>query len=287
MSTRIGVENLCYAIMTSEGVYSAPVTIAPAIKIGLKTKTNTATLYGDNTAQETSSMIGETTVDIELSSLTLAVQAALLGHAFDSVNGVITHSANDVIPYVAIGFKARKSNGVYRYVWLLKGRFEEMSEDYETLEDKVKFQTPKLTATFITRVDGKFKYTADSDEGAVTSTFLSAVYSPTVDLVAATYTSVPVDGATGISKTVDLVITFSKAMDTTTVNSSTLFLLKDEDSTVVALTITWNADKTVATCAHAALTGTKLYDLVLTTGIKSQYGVSIAANAIVSFTTVA
>ena len=287
MSTRIGVENLVYAKMTSEGVYSAPVSIAPAIKVGIKTKVDSSKLFGDDTTQEITSTVSELGLDLEVTSLNLAVLADLLGHTFDVVNGVITHSNSDVAPYVAVGFKSVKSNGKYRYIWLLKGKFEEGSEDFETKEEKIKYQTPKISGTFVCRSDGNFRFTADEDEGAVTSTFLSAVYSPTVDLVAPTYTTSPVDGASGSSKSANIVITFNKAMDTTTINSSTLFLLKDTDASAVVLTVTWDTDKKVATCAHAALTGETLYDLVLTTGIKSKDGVGIAANTIVSFTTAA
>ena len=287
MKPIIGVENLVYAIMTSEGVYSAPVAIAPAIKIGIKTKVNNVTLYGDNAAQETDSMVGEITVDIETTYLSLSTQAALLGHTFDPVLGGITCSSEDVAPYVAIGFKSKKTNGKYRYAWLYKGKFEEPSEDAETMEDKIKYQTSKISATFISRVDGEYKHKADEEEGNVSDTYLSAVYSATVDLVAPTYTTSPVDGASNSSKAADIVVTFNKAMGITTINSSTLFLVKDSDSSAVALTVTWDVDKKVATCAHAALAGTTLYNLVLTTGIKSKDAVSIAANKVISFTTIA
>jgi phi13 family phage major tail protein len=284
-SAPIGVENLVYAKMTSEGVYGTVTTIAPAIKIGLKVKTNTATLYGDNAAQETATAIGEISVDLETTNLPLAVQADMLGHTFDSALGVITHNCNDVAPYVAVGFKAKKANGKYRYVWLLKGRFEEVSEDYETTEDKPKFKSPKIGGTFVTRADGNYKFTADEEEGTVTSTFLSAVYSPTVDLTAPTYTSNPANAATGVSRTSSFTITFNKAMNVNTVSSATMFLVKDSDNSIVPLTYSWDTNKTVLTLAHASLAVSSVYNLVLTTGIKSKDSVSIASNAIISFTT--
>ena len=46
-----------------------------------------------------------------------------------------------------------------------------------TTEDKVKFTTPKVKGTFVTREDGIWKYTADEDSGAVPVNFLGTVYS--------------------------------------------------------------------------------------------------------------
>jgi len=286
MSTRIGVEDLVYAIMTTEGVYSSPVSIAPAMKVGLKPTISSETLYGDNTAQETISIVGDTKVELETTYLTLAVQAALLGRTLDAVTGIMGHSNDDIAPYVALGFRAKKANGTYRYVWLLKGKFDEPAEDFETVEDKVKFQTPKITAMFVTRLDGYFKYTADEEEGTVDETFLDAVHSPTLDLVAPTYTIVPVDDEDSASKTAAIVVSFDKPMDPTTVNAGTLFCNVD-DGAEITLTGTWDATYEEISFAHAELTGATLHNIILTTGIKSSFGIALDTNDILSFTTVA
>jgi len=83
--------------------------------------------------------------------------------------------------YVAIGFKVKKANGKHRYVWLLKGKFSEPEEEHSTQENKTKFQTPKLKGTFLTREDGKWKYTADEDSGFTGGpTWFTNVYAPVV-----------------------------------------------------------------------------------------------------------
>lgn len=177
-SALVGLENLVYAKLTNEAtnVYETPVAIAPAINAKIKPKVNSAILYGDNRAVETVSALGEIEVELEVTDLPLEVVAALLGHSLDAATGVITYNVDDIAPYVALGFKAKKANGKYRYVWLLKGKFEEQEDEYATTEDKVKFTTPKIKGTFVSRSDSNWKYTADEDSGTVPVGFLSAVY---------------------------------------------------------------------------------------------------------------
>lgn len=166
-SAPIGVENLVYAVLTNEKAktYEAPTIISPAIKVKINPKSNSDTLYADNRAVETVSSMGEIQVEIETQDLPLEVQAVLLGHKLDDTTKVMCYEANDIAPYVATGFKIKKADGKYRYVWLLKGKFSEPEEEHGTQEDKPKFHTPKLKGTFLTREDGKWKYTADEDSG--------------------------------------------------------------------------------------------------------------------------
>ena len=166
-SAPIGVENLVYAILTDETTltYSSPTLISPAINVKINPKSNSDTLYADNRAVETVTSLGEIDVEIETQDLPLEVQAALLGHTLDSTSKVMCSNVQDSAPYVAVGFKIKKANGKYRYVWLLKGKFSEPEEEHSSQEDKTKFQTPKIKGTFLTRTDGKWKYTADEDSG--------------------------------------------------------------------------------------------------------------------------
>lgn len=170
---KIGMRDLYYAKLTKDdatGVtYETPTLIAGAISAKVSAKTDSVTLYADDGAFETASSLGEITVELELADLPLSVQADLLGHTL--TNGVLEAKATDEAPYVAIGFRALKSNGKYRYYWLLKGRFEIPDDESQTKEDKVKFQTAKIKGTFVSRVyDGKWKLVGDEDETGFTAT---------------------------------------------------------------------------------------------------------------------
>ena len=102
----------------------------------------------------------------------------MLGHKLDPVTGVMAYNLGDIAPYVALGFKVKKGNFHYKYVWLLKGNFEELSEEYATQEDKSKFSTPKLKGGFMARKDGNWKFSADQDCGTtpVTDSYLATVF---------------------------------------------------------------------------------------------------------------
>jgi phi13 family phage major tail protein len=140
-----------------------PVNIAGAINARISPSSNTATLYADDGPDEVATALGEIAVEIVAKDLSLDVQADLLGHTVTS--GVMYRSADDVAPYVAIGFKSLKSNGKYRYVWLYKGKFDLPEQEYKTKEDTPEFQTPTITGTFVKRIyDGAWQAIVDEDD---------------------------------------------------------------------------------------------------------------------------
>ena len=163
---KIGVSGFHYAKNTKDdaaGVtYAAPVAVKKLKEIIIKTASDTVTDYADNGPSEVASSLGEITVEISLSDLTLEDQAALLGHTI--AEGVMTYNADDTAPDVAIGFVGLKSNGKKRYVWLLKGKFQEPDDTYKTKGDKIEFQPQALTGKFVIRdFDGDWKKLADED----------------------------------------------------------------------------------------------------------------------------
>ncbi|WDU84208.1 major tail protein [Caloramator sp. Dgby_cultured_2] len=161
------MKDLYYAKLTKDdatGVtYETPILTAGAISAKVSPKSDTQTLYADDGAFETASQLSEITVELELADLPLSVQADLLGHTV--TNGVLEAKNTDQAPYVAIGWRSLKSNGKYRYYWLLKGKFQIPDDESKTKEDKANFQTAKITGTFVARIyDGKWKMVGDEDE---------------------------------------------------------------------------------------------------------------------------
>jgi len=182
-SAAISVENLVYATLTDDALntYGTVTPVAPLINIKVTPASSSAVLYADGRAVERATALGEIGVEFEVQDLPLPVQAGLLGHALDPLTGVMVYNVDDIAPYVALGFKIKKANGKYRHIWLLKGNFEELSEEAATQADKVAFSTPKLKGGFIVREDGNWKFTADDDEGTTPpADFLGTVYSPVV-----------------------------------------------------------------------------------------------------------
>lgn len=172
---QIGLKNLYYATLAADTAdtattYGAMKKITGAISADIKPASNSATLYADDGPFDTATTLGEITVTLEMADLPLSVQAEILGHTLDK--GVMVYKATDKAPYVAIAFESEKSNGGTRYVKLLKGKFQELEESTKTKDDKVDFQTPKISGKFVCRTfDGAWKRTADTDaEGFVATT---------------------------------------------------------------------------------------------------------------------
>lgn len=177
MATRIGCDNLVYALMTTEDTSSeAPaygaVKEAPGvISININPNASQETLFADDGPMETATTLGKIEVAINKAELTSKNKADLLGHEIDSKGGVI-YSDTDVPPWVAIGFRTLKSNGNYRYVWLHKGKFTDPEDNNETKGDTINFQTDTINGQFVKlnyaiTINGKpkriWKYELDGD----------------------------------------------------------------------------------------------------------------------------
>ena len=153
MATRIGCDNLVYALMTTEDTAtSAPVygEVTPATGVmSLNINPNGAqeTLFADDGPMDTASTLGRIEVEIQKNELTSQNKADLLGHAIDE-NGAVVYGDSDVAPWTAIGFRTLKSNGKYRYVWLYKGKFTEPEDNNETKGDSINFQADTISGQF-------------------------------------------------------------------------------------------------------------------------------------------
>lgn len=177
MATRIGCDNLVYALMTTEDTATTPpayaeVKPAPGV-MSLNINPNGAqeTLFADDGPMDTASTLGRIEVEIQKNELTSENKSDLLGHEIDS-NGAVVYADSDVPPWVAIAFRTLKSNGKYRYVWLYKGKFTEPEDNNETKGDSINFQADTISGqftklTYAYTVNGKkkrpWKYELDGD----------------------------------------------------------------------------------------------------------------------------
>lgn len=286
-SAATGIKKLVYTIMMDEllETYGAIKEAPPLINIKVAPKSDTAKLYANNEVVEVATTLGDIALDFETQDMPLEVQADFFGHVLDPLTGVMVYNANDKAPYMAIGYERTKANGKSRCVWLMKAKFEEISEEAKTQEDKVSFQTPKTTGTAIANKAGVWKSVADEDSGTTpVLNFLTTVPDATPpDLVAPTVTSVPTDAAVGVLGTADLVLTFDKAIQASTMTSANVFVMM-ADGTAVAATLAISALNTIVTVHPVAALTAGAYILVATTNIKSASGIALVANSIVNFT---
>ena len=153
----IGLRDLYRAPITigDDGAeeYGTPVKMAKAISAELSVEVAEAILYAaDEVVKEFVS--GELTLNVN--DLLPADLAALLGQKQDD-DKVVYGADTDEPPYFAIGFRAKKAGGTYKYIWLYKVKFAIPSENYTTKGDSIEFTTPEIVGQFIKRSDGLWK----------------------------------------------------------------------------------------------------------------------------------
>ena len=288
---QVGLNSLYYAVLASDtplaATYNSPVAIAGAINAKISPKSNTETLYCDDGPDETVTSLGEIDVEFETKDIDLNTQAVLLGHSV--TGGVLIKKSTDTAPYVALGFKSKKSNGSYRYVWLYKGKFALQEQEYQTAEDKPKFQTPKIKGTFIKRTfDNAWQKIGDEDhpDWAVSTgiNWFTAVDGAAPGPL--TVTISPVDGASGVAADANLTWTFANAIQATDVTAANFILLKADDGSLAAGVLSIDTEHKVVTFNPASnLAPGADYIMVCTQGVRDIYGQNLATTLIGSFTT--
>lgn len=187
----IGLDKLYYAPITEgtngEETYGTPVQLAKAISADLSIELAEATLYADDGASEIVKEFKSGTLSLGVDDIGAATAAALTGVTIDN-NKVIVSTSEDATPYVAIGFRAKKSNGKYKYFWLYRVKFGFPATNLATKGDSITFSTPTIEGTVMRRnkadTQGSHPWKAEVTEGdtgvaaSTISGWYSAVYEP-------------------------------------------------------------------------------------------------------------
>ena len=173
----IGLDKLYYASIVEdeagEETYDTPVQLAKAISAELSVELAEATLYADDGAAE---------IVKEFKSGTLSL-------GIDD-NKVLISGGEDGGTPVAIGFRAKKSNGKYKYYWLYRVKFGIPATNLATKGDSITFSTPTIEGTVLTRnkadASGKHPWKAEVTEGDTgvsadtIKNWYSSVYEPVI-----------------------------------------------------------------------------------------------------------
>lgn len=188
----IGLDKLYYAPITEdangEETYGTPVQLAKAISAELSVELAEATLYADDGASEVVKEFKSGTLSLGVDDITPSVAADLTGITIDKNNVIIASSEDSTAP-VAIGFRAKKSNGKYKYFWLYRVKFGIPASSLATKGDSITFSTPTIEGTIMRRnkPDGNSNHpwkaeVTEGDSGvsaSVISGWYSNVYEPT------------------------------------------------------------------------------------------------------------
>jgi phi13 family phage major tail protein len=285
-SAGVNIKGFVYAIMTDEATetYGTVKSAPPLISIKVDAKSEMAKLYADGVVVESASSLGDIGVEIETQDLPLEIQADLLGHSLDAATGVMNYNSGDKAPYVAMGYQRTKANGKKRFVWLYKVKFSELAEEGKTQEDKITFQTPKISGTGVANKNGDWKKVADEDtKGSTITDFLATVPTSTpFDAVAPTVTTVPLDAATGVAVAANIVFTFSKAINPADVTDGNFMLMKANVPVACALTLGTN--NTVVTMDPNSNMSAGAYVAICSKDVRSASGIALAAAKVIGFT---
>ena len=185
----IGLDKLYYAPITLDNdgkeTYGTPVQLAKAISAELSVELHEAILYADDGQAESVKEFKSGSLSLNIDELAPVHVAALLGAEVDE-HGVLISRGEDNPTYVAIGFRAKKSNGKYRYFWLYRVQFSIPGTSLATKGDSITFSTPTIEGTIFQRVkpDSKDKHpwkaeiTEDGTNQTVINAWYTSVYEP-------------------------------------------------------------------------------------------------------------
>lgn len=281
----IGLDRLYYVKITEaangEETYATPVQLAKAISADLSVELAEATLYADDGAAEIVKEFKSGTLSLGIDDIGSAVASDLTGASIDENNVLISGSEDGGTP-VAIGFRAKKANGKYKYYWLYRVKFGIPATNLATKGDSITFSTPTIEGTILRRNkldgNGKHPWKAEVTEGDpnVASETIAAwytqVYEPVFQIDSADLASLTL-GSLTLTPEFDadtIVYTTTTTNATNTVTATAV----DTDATI-AITVgatsvtngqaaTWEIGENILTVTVTSGSVTKTYTITVT-----------------------
>ena len=188
----IGLDRLYYSKITEDAAgdetYGTPQLLAKAISADLEIELNEATLFADDSAAEVVKEFKSGKLSLGINDIGAEVAGDLVGAVIDD-NGVTVSQSEGLPSPVAVGFRAKKSNGKYRYFWLYRVIFGMPATNLATKGDSITFNTPTIEGTIFNRnkIDGQGKHPwkaeVNEDDASVLPATITgwytAVYEPT------------------------------------------------------------------------------------------------------------
>ena len=181
----IGLDKLFYSKITEDEdgneTYAVPVSLAKAMTAELSVELAEATLYADDGAAEIVKEFQSGTLSLGVDDLGAAVAEDLTGAKIDD-NKVLISASEDGGAPVAVGFRAKKANGKYRYFWLYRVKFGIPATNLTTKGESIEFSTPTIEGTVLRRnkVDSKgnhpWKAEVSEDDTGVAADTISNWY---------------------------------------------------------------------------------------------------------------
>ena len=280
----IGLDKLFYSKITEDAdgneTYGTPVSLAKAMTAELSVELAEATLYADDGAAEIVKEFQSGTLSLGVDNIGLSVAADLTGATIDNNNVLISASEDGGAP-VAIGFRAKKANGKYRYFWLYRVKFGIPSTNLTTKGDSIEFSTPTIEGTVLRRnkVDGlgnhPWKAEVSEDDSGVSATTISnwynSVYEPVYPNPTLTALSI---GALTLSPTFNSAVTeytvstsnATNAVSATASSGATATIKANGTTIDSGDSVSWNTGTNTVVVVVTQDTGSKTYTVTVTKG---------------------
>lgn len=181
----IGLDKLYYAKITEDAngneTYGTPLQLAKAMTAELSVELAEATLYADDGPAEIVKEFKTGTLALGIDDIGVTAAEDLTGAKLDD-NHVVVSASEDGGSPVAVGFRAKKANGKYRYFWLYRVVFGIPATNLATKGDAITFSTPTIEGTVLRRnkIDANNKHPwkseVNEDDLNVPSTVITGWY---------------------------------------------------------------------------------------------------------------
>ncbi len=183
----IGMRDLVYAVVTADTaagtVYGTVKQMQGVMGLSFAPNSNQQQTYGDDGTFCIVSANGDADGEVEVNTIPPEMEVDWFGRTLDA-NGAVVMNSDDQVHDVAIGFRARKSNGADKLVWLYKCTPSSPEVAYKSKEgSNVTIQTRKIKFKATQRASDKnMKIAIDSDTSglaaSVVTNWTKAVYAP-------------------------------------------------------------------------------------------------------------
>ena len=182
----IGLDRLYFAPITedADGVetYGTPERLAKAMTVEMEIEVLEAKLYADDGPSEIVKEFGTGTITLGVDDIGVNAAEKLTCAQIDENRVIISQSEGGGLP-VALGFRAKKSNGTYRYYWLYRVIFGIPATNLTTKGEEITFSTPTIEGTILRRnkLDGNGRHPWESevneDDNSVPRNVITGWYS--------------------------------------------------------------------------------------------------------------
>jgi phi13 family phage major tail protein len=181
----IGLDKLYYAKITEgetgDETYGTPIALAKAMKADLSIELAEATLYADDSAAAVIKEFKSGKLSLGIDDIGVTAAQDMTGATIDD-NHVLISTTEDSGTPVAVGFRAKKANGKYRYFWLYRVIFGIPATNLQTKGDSISFATPTIEGTVVRRnkLDGQgnhpWKSEVSEDDTSVEASTITGWY---------------------------------------------------------------------------------------------------------------